>query len=617
MHNAYIGINIAIPNPNNFGDGKMLSVTMAGLNAAQKSMDVTSNNMANANTVGFKRSTATFGDVYSNDPASNPKTSVGSGVLTSSVSRDTTAGAVKTTGRVTDMAIDGRGFFVVRDPSAKGDTFAFTRAGNFGVDAQGFLVDAGGNQLIGFNSVNSGTLDANGKPIMAPDTLAGKTAVRVLPQYTTGQALPDGSIVGQEIQLVSLKGPAMATGPISVGGVSVQILKGDSVEQMTAKAQAALTSAPSFSGRTVTAIGSGDNSQLKVAFGISETSPSVLTVDIPTAVSPSVSVKSPFAILPEIQAKEYDQVINDRIDWDQTFHMKNGDVSVHVLNGDNWALTVANGLNATQNANYMDGITASVDPNDPKNLLLTFNSSLGNVDPISVSGTTGDTHYLTEVQQGGPRPKTEEISFQPASSDMNVDIAGATVSIVAGDSATTIANKVQVALQTTFPARTIVVNGDKLEMTYAVAEGDAPLLQPKYAYKKPANGSVAIAAKASQEPILMQGMSISPKGEVSANYSNGVTYTTGFVSVATFANDGGLKDIGGNRFVQTGDSGMPNISAAGAPKAGNIMSGALEQANVDITAELMDMIRAQQVYNGNARVLQTTVDTVTKITDMR
>ena len=45
------------------------------------------------------------------------------------------------------------------------------------------------------------------------------------------------------------------------------------------------------------------------------------------------------------------------------------------------------------------------------------------------------------------------------------------------------------------------------------------------------------------------------------------------------------------------------------------MSGALEQANVDITNELMDMIRAQQVYNGNARMLQTTVETVSRITD--
>ena len=47
------------------------------------------------------------------------------------------------------------------------------------------------------------------------------------------------------------------------------------------------------------------------------------------------------------------------------------------------------------------------------------------------------------------------------------------------------------------------------------------------------------------------------------------------------------------------------------------MSGTLEQANVDITNELMEMIRAQQVYNGNARVLQTTIETVSKITDMR
>ena len=101
----------------------MLSVTMAGLNAAQKEMNVTSNNLANASTVGFKRSYANFGDVFSSDPAANPKTSVGSGVLTSSIARDTTAGALKTTGRVTDMAIDGRGFFVLDDGSG-GHTYS-------------------------------------------------------------------------------------------------------------------------------------------------------------------------------------------------------------------------------------------------------------------------------------------------------------------------------------------------------------------------------------------------------------------------------------------------------------------------------------------------------------
>lgn len=154
-------------------------------------------------------------------------------------------------------------------------------------------------------------------------------------------------------------------------------------------------------------------------------------------------------------------------------------------------------------------------------------------------------------------------------------------------------------------------------MTFAGSEGQASLVQPKVNYKKATSGSTTEIAKGGLDPVLMQGVSISPKGEIISNYSNGQSYSMGFVAIATFANDGGLKNIGGNRFMQTGDSGTPNISSAGAPKAGNIMSGALEQANVDITSELMDMIRSQQVYNGNARVLQTTVDTVTKITDLR
>lgn len=262
----------------------MLSVTMAGLNAAQKEMNVTSNNLANASTVGFKRSYANFGDVFSSDPAANPKTSVGSGVLTSSIARDTTAGALKTTGRVTDMAIDGRGFFVL-DDGAGGLTYS--RAGNFSFDELGNVVDPGGFQAC----------------------------------------------------------------VIETGATTPTPLK---------------------------------------------------------------------------------------------------------------------------------------------------------IDPI-----------ITE----------------------------------------------------------------------------------------------------SLVDYTLQGLSISSDGTVSATYSNNEKYDLGRIALATFPNDGGLKAIGGNRYVETGLSGANKTTAAGAPNAGNIMSGALEQANVDITNELMDMIRAQQVYNGNARMLQTTVETVSRITD--
>ena len=620
----------------------MLSVTMAGLNAAQKSMDVTSNNMANANTVGFKRSTATFGDVFSNDPASNPKTSVGSGVLTSSVSRDTTAGAVKTTGRVTDLAIDGRGFFVVRDPSAKGDTFSFSRAGNFGLDSQGFMVDPSGNQLIGYVSKDSGTVDANGKSIMTPDVNAAKLAVQITPQYTTGQKLPDGSIVGQEIQDISLQGPALAGGQVTVGGVAVDIAKGDTVAQIAQKVATALQGDNAFkasTGRVVSVVGTDDNSKIRVAFALSEGGVAPLTITTPPDISPSVSAGSPaYTAIPDIQkitltnvtgtsapASTFTVNLNDAGSTVVTANIPAGSNSIQAISliKDAIAAKLPAGSSVVVDGTDTTGLTLAIKSANTAGLQpdITYSDSIATF--ASITDTTAN-HTLDGAQNGQFVAQSETFNFgtTPAPADGTVTFDGVTVNISDGDTPAAIASKLQQALtaQNTIAGRTYTVdpnNAAKVIMKFATSEGQASLIQPKVSYKKSTSGSTTEIAKGGLDPVLMQGVSISPKGEIISNYSNGQSYSMGFVAIATFANDGGLKDIGGNRFMQTGDSGTPNISAAGAPKAGNIMSGALEQANVDITAELMDMIRSQQVYNGNARVLQTTVDTVTKITDMR
>ena len=615
----------------------MLSVTMAGLNAAQKSMDVTSNNMANANTVGFKRSTATFGDVFSNDPASNPKTAVGSGVLTSSVARDTTAGAVKTTGRVTDLAIDGRGFFVVRDPSAKGDTFAFTRAGNFGLDSQGFMVDPAGNQLIGYSSKDSGTLDANGKSIMVPDVNSAKVSVQITPQFTTGQKLPDNTIVGQEIQDISLQGPALASGQVTVGGVAVDIAKGDTVAQIAKKVATALQADNAYkasTGRVVSVIGADDNSKVRVSFALSEGSVAPITVTTPPDISPQVTIGTPYAAIPDIQKitlsnpssptsspTPFTMVLNGTTLTPNGFTIPSGSTSVQAIQAIKDAIA----------PNLPAGATVTVDSSDTTHntLAIKFADTAGPQSRITFTDTRGDfTSGATAQQQavhsqtGIYNSQTETFTFADAPADGTISFDGVSINIPDGATGAQIAQKFQTALaaHNTIIGRSYAVdpnNSAKVIMTFAGSEGQASLIQPKVNYKKSTTGSSTEIAKGGLDPVLMQGVSISPKGEVIANYSNGQSYTMNFVSIATFANDGGLKDIGGNRFMQTGDSGTPSISAAGAPKAGNIMSGALEQANVDITAELMDMIRAQQVYNGNARVLQTTVDTVTKITDLR
>jgi flagellar hook protein FlgE len=613
----------------------MLSVTMAGLNAAQKSMDVTSNNMANANTVGFKRSTANFGDVFSNDPASNPKTSVGSGVLTSSVSRDTTAGAVKTTGRVTDLAIDGRGFFVVRDPSSKGDSFSFSRAGNFGLDSQGYMVDPSGNQLIGYASKDSGTVDANGKPIMTPDVNSAKLAVQITPQFTTGQTLPDGSIVGQEIQDISLQGPALASGKVTIGGVTVDITKGDTVAQIAQNVATALQGDAAFqssTGRVVSVVGTGDNSKVRVSFALSEGAVAPLTITTPPDISPQVTVGSPYIGTPDIQQITLNNVTTPSLANDAFTATLNGTT----LTSANFIIpagsTSAQAIqlikdNIASTGKLPAGATITVDGTDPTGMTLAvkFGNTAGPQSLIQLTdaaGTFTSATASTSLQAGQFQAQTEAFTFDAAPADGTVSFDGVTVNVSDNDTPASIASKFQQALSTqnTVVGRTYAIdpaNPAKVIMTFAGSEGQASLIQPKVSYKKATSGSTTEIAKGGLDPVLMQGVSISPKGEIVSTYSNGQSYSMGYVAIATFANDGGLKDIGGNRFMQTGDSGMPNISAAGAPKAGNIMSGALEQANVDITAELMDMIRSQQVYNGNARVLQTTVDTVTKITDMR
>jgi len=325
----------------------MLSVVMSGLNAAQKQLEVTSNNVANAGTVGFEGSTASFADVFANDPSANPKTAVGSGVVTAAVERSTAQGSMTTTGDVTNLAISGSGFFVLSPAGSSSQTY--TRAGNFSLavdpsDASGAtcaLTDTSGNQVQCYQADN----------ILTPTTNA------------------DGSIKSTVLS----------------------------------------------------------------------------AIQIPTYFPPQALVG-------------------------QTFTPTSSGVS----------------------------------------LIAQFN---GNI-PAADTTTTG---VSTTVSSAG----------------------------------------------------------------------------------------------------ALAGISIDSSGVVTATYSDtaNTKITIGQVALAQFANPSALKPIGNTDFAASASSGTPNVVGAGAPRAGNIMSGTLEQSNVDITAQLMQMIQAQQLYNGNARMLQTAVEVGSRITD--
>jgi flagellar hook protein FlgE len=126
------------------------AVALSGLNAASSDLNVTANNIANANTTGFKASRAEFADVFAVGAQA-----IGNGVRLSSVSQEFSQGGVDFTDRGLDLAISGEGFFTLSDNGV----VSYTRVGSFGVDRDGFVTNAQGDRLQIFPITNTGTFN--------------------------------------------------------------------------------------------------------------------------------------------------------------------------------------------------------------------------------------------------------------------------------------------------------------------------------------------------------------------------------------------------------------------------------------------------------------------------
>ena len=132
------------------------NISLSGLNAAQKDLDVTGNNIANASSIGFKKSRAEFEDVFSNSVFANTKTQVGSGVNTAAVSQQFAQGALQSTSNSLDLAIKGDGFFVM-SPSSTSLERTYTRAGAMQVNDAGYVTNANGDYLQVYQVNSDGT----------------------------------------------------------------------------------------------------------------------------------------------------------------------------------------------------------------------------------------------------------------------------------------------------------------------------------------------------------------------------------------------------------------------------------------------------------------------------
>jgi flagellar hook protein FlgE len=103
----------------------------------------------------------------------------------------------------------------------------------------------------------------------------------------------------------------------------------------------------------------------------------------------------------------------------------------------------------------------------------------------------------------------------------------------------------------------------------------------------------------------LSGFTVGGDGIVVGHYTNGQSKNLGQVVLANFADPEGLKPLGNNRWEETSASGIPVVGAPQTGDLGALQSAAVEESNVDLTAELVNMITAQRVYQANAQTIKT------------
>ena len=115
----------------------------------------------------------------------------------------------------------------------------------------------------------------------------------------------------------------------------------------------------------------------------------------------------------------------------------------------------------------------------------------------------------------------------------------------------------------------------------------------------------------------LTGINIENNGMIMTRYSNGVTRAEGQLALSSFRNTQGLASVGSNNWVATFESGQPVAGTATDGNFGSLRSGALEDSNVDLTAELVNMMTAQRAYQANAQTIKTQDQVMSTLVNLR
>lgn len=634
------------------------NIALSGLRASSVDLEVTGNNIANASTVGFKRSRTEFGDVYANSFFGGGDTSVGDGVGVQKVRQMFSQGNVSLTDSNLDLAITGNGFFILSD---QGEA-KYSRAGQFSVDKNGYMINNTGMRVQGFQANETGTVSgvlgdlvvnaSELPPVRTTNITAAfnlNSSEDILTQSGTTVGT-DGASIGVAQTGTANGYPSQTINVIADDGSTTQV-----VTSLNATAGAIAAQFGALDGVVATATTSATitAADFNNASGIMSVSINGVNFQ-PTGATPvlqladlgtKINASSLVGITATTDGAGNLSIIQDQgtdisigmsgggADDFDVIGSRVGSAAVTLNNAQNQAaiggsvnivmdegITLTNGSGTSPLIASFTGqpfINNSFNPSDPN----TYNHATS----TTVFDSLGNTHIISTyfVKQ---RPSSAGInSWQMHVQIDNRDVGDPLVGTVPSRASYNLVFNENGSLNQLLSDKVLISNWDPLDSSglpngaarpqNVVAGGTLPIPNPPTS----SNFEIDISALTqfgspfaindlSQNGFTtgrLVGIDVDESGVLLSRFSNGQALVLGQVALANFNSVDGLAPDGDTTWVQTFASGDPVVGAAGTSSLGLLSSSAVEQSNVDLSNELVNLIIAQRNYQANSKTIET------------
>ncbi|WP_203300959.1 flagellar hook protein FlgE [Marinobacter sediminum] len=605
---------------------------LSGLRAASVDLDVTGNNIANASTVGFKGSKAQFGDLYASGFLGAGNSPVGDGVRVQDVKQSFSQGNVSFTDSGLDMAISGDGFFILNN----GGETRYSRAGQFGIDKDGFVTNNQGMRVQGFTADDNGNLSGiRGDLQIDSDNLAPRRTTNLVSDLNldsrepvlevrgtnvqTGQPDPDNQYAAETVRFTQADGSTNVVNiPANSSAADVAGLLG-SVENVSASARTTFTFSPAIvDGRAYTVQGES----FTASASSTQTPLQSLIDQINNSSLDSVFASDVGGELQLIESQGRDILFQD---GSSPAVSQTGALSITLGRDIDPPVDDGSGgtplFLSTSGTDVSPFVTNEFDPQDQR----TYNHATS----TTVYDSLGNSHELTQFFVKDPAPGNGVGQSQWS---IYVEIDGEMVpDISSGQQPFTATFNQNGSLESVNgdPSGEIFVtgwtpkdpNGDANGADGPPGAGVTEITEPpsSSAFVINLGGTTQFGASfgvndQKQDGYTtgrLSGLDVSDTGVIFARYTNGQSQSLGQVALASFNNTNGLSPVGDTSWVETFESGQPIFGAPDTGTLGSIQASSVEESNVDLSAELVNLIIAQRNYQANAKTIETS-DAVTQ-----